>query len=96
MKNNRITSNVLLAYSQCPRQAFFLLFTEEKGTPHEYTKTIKKQKQNNQAEYISVLKQKNYTVNLYEAKEQDSNNDFLTEATLTTNELEACCDLLRR
>lgn len=96
MENNLITSEVLVAYSQCPRKAFFLLFTEEKGTPHEYNQILEQQKNINQAEYISVLKQKNFTVKLYDAKRQDSNNGLLAEATLTTNELEAYCDLLRK
>ena len=31
-----ITSEVVVAYAQCPRKAYLLLFSPEQGQPHEY------------------------------------------------------------
>jgi hypothetical protein len=31
-----ITPEIVVAYSQCPRKAYNLLFTDKQGIPHEY------------------------------------------------------------
>ena len=52
-----ITSEVLVAYSQCPRKAFLLLFSDEKGIPHEYISILDQQRRVNQSQHINKLKQ---------------------------------------
>ena len=38
--NTAITSDVIVAYSQCPRKAFFLLRGEPMGSEHEYERVL--------------------------------------------------------
>ena len=35
-----ITSDVVVAYTQCPRKAYLLLFSTDKGAPHEYVQIL--------------------------------------------------------
>lgn len=96
MSKKIITSEVLVAYSQCQRKAFLLLFTEEKGNPHDYIYILEQQKRNNQLQYISLLKQKNLQVGSYATREQNIPHDVLVKAILKNQYLEASCDLLRK
>ncbi|EFH84811.1 hypothetical protein Krac_5919 [Ktedonobacter racemifer DSM 44963] len=47
MQKKRITFEIVVAYSQCPQKAFFLLCTDEQGTPHEYRDMLDQQKDRN-------------------------------------------------
>ncbi|WP_242055315.1 TM0106 family RecB-like putative nuclease [Nostoc flagelliforme] len=94
MNKNIITSEVVLAYSQCPRKAFLLLFTEDKGTLPEYIRILEQRKIRNREEYITRIKQNNSLVKLYDIKTLNRNIDFLIEASLSVNGLEAYCDVL--
>ena len=38
-----ITSEVVVAYSQCPRKAYLLLFSPDKGKPHEYVHILEQE-----------------------------------------------------
>ena len=53
-----ITSEVVVAYSQCPRKAYLLLFSPDKGKPHEYIQILDQQRCENQERYVDRLKQK--------------------------------------
>jgi hypothetical protein len=37
-----ITSEVVVAYAQCPRKAYLLLFNPEQGVPHEYVRILER------------------------------------------------------
>ena len=50
-----ITSEIVVAYSQCPRKAFLLLCTDEQGLPHEYMRMLEQQKILNQLNYRQAL-----------------------------------------
>ena len=52
-----ITSEVVIAYSQCPRKAYLLLFSPDKGEPHEYVQILEQQRCEHQERYINRLKQ---------------------------------------
>jgi hypothetical protein len=39
-----ITSEVVVAYAQCPRKAYLLLFSPDKGEPQEYVELLKQQR----------------------------------------------------
>src|SRR5215471_3682925 len=41
-----ITSEVIVAYAQCPRKAYLLLFNPDRGEPHEYVRIREQQQQN--------------------------------------------------
>ena len=51
-----ITSEVVVAYAQCPRKAYLLLFSPDKGEPHEYIQILEQQRYANQERYIDYLK----------------------------------------
>ena len=57
-----ITSEVVVAYTQCPRKAYRLLFSPEQGEPHEYVRILERQQGENQARYLDRLKQKHAIV----------------------------------
>jgi hypothetical protein len=35
-----ITSEIVVAYAQCPRKAYLLLYSPEQGEPHEYVRML--------------------------------------------------------
>ena len=39
-----ITTDIVVAYSQCPRKAYLLLFSPDKGEPHEYVQILEQQR----------------------------------------------------
>lgn len=90
-----ITSEVFVAYSLCPRKAFLMLFSDDKGTPHDYTRIIEERKRTHQAKYLEVFKQEHL-----DAKKYDGNNfkgnDFFVEASLKSEYWEAHCDVLTK
>jgi predicted RecB family nuclease len=91
-----ITSEILVAYSQCPRKAFLLLCTSERGTPHEYTEILEKQRQINQRKYLDILRRKNVNVQSYSPDNLKNKHEFLTNATLRANGLAAECAILSK
>src|SRR5438132_373930 len=100
MHNSRITSEIVVAYSQCPRKGFLLLCTDEQGTPHEYTRILEQQKEFNQVNYLQMLNALKPTS--LEEKSHVVNNlrnegDLIIKVTLRADEdLEAYCDVLTR
>jgi len=52
-----ITSEIVVAYSQCPRKAYLLLFSPDKGEPHEYIQILEQQQCANQERYLNRLQQ---------------------------------------
>ena len=92
--NKIISTDVLVAYSQCPRKAYLLLCTKQKGEPHEYVRILQEEKMANQRQYINALKQKQTDVQSYAEKGLKNKCDFLVDATLQADGLEADCGLL--
>jgi len=58
--HSAITSEIVVAYSQCPRKAFLLLCTDEQGMPHAYLRMLEQQKNLNQTNYLSMLNELNH------------------------------------
>src|SRR6266446_10943856 len=52
-----ITPDIVVAYAQCPRKAYLLLFSPDKGEPHEYIQILEQQRQANQERYLNRLQQ---------------------------------------
>ena len=44
-----ITSDVVVAYAQCPRKAYLLLYSPEQGEPHAYVRILEQQRRENHA-----------------------------------------------
>ena len=78
-----ITSEILIAYSQCPRKAFLLLYTDTSGTPHEYTKFLEQQRQDNQLKYLNILRRKKVDLKPYSPNNLKGKHEFLINARLS-------------
>lgn len=91
-----ITSEIVVAYSQCPRKAFLLMCTETPGTPHEYIKILERQRQDNQRKYLDILQKKNPDVQPYSQDALKAGSDFLINARLEANGLAADCAILSK
>lgn len=92
--NQMISSDVVVAYSQCPRKAYLLLCTNQRGQVHEYVRILAEEKAANQRQFIEALQQKQLDVQPYVGKGLASRSDFLVEAKLQAGRLEADCGLL--
>jgi predicted RecB family nuclease len=91
-----ITSEILVAYSQCPRKAFLLLCAEEKGIPHEYVQILQQKRDDNQNKHIEVLKHSYADVHPYTMNNFVSGSNFLVNVTLNDGVLEVQCGLLTK
>jgi len=60
-----ITSEVVVAYAQCPRKAYLLLFSPEQGTPHEYLRVLERHRRAHQAQYLDSLTRTHMDVHPY-------------------------------
>jgi predicted RecB family nuclease len=89
-----ITSDVVVAYTQCPRKAYLLLFSTDKGAPHEYVQILEEKASTNRIAYLRQLKQEKKGVCAYDAENMARGSDVLIEATLTIPGLVAYCDVL--
>jgi predicted RecB family nuclease len=89
-----ITSEVVGAYAQCPRKAYFLLFSPEKAEPHEYESILREKTRMHRAAYLTTLRHEKPRLRVYNAKTIIHGSDVLMEATLSTPDLQAYCDVL--
>ncbi len=94
--NKIINSEVLIAYFQCPRKAFLLLCTQEKGINQEYLQIIQQNKNLNQKKYIKSFKEKNNDVQLATVDHLKQGFKYITNATLCFDNLETYCGVLRK
>jgi predicted RecB family nuclease len=97
MHNNTITSDIVVAYSQCPQKAFLLLCTDVQGMPHEYMRILEQQKHLKQIDYLHALN--TLTQSSHEEKSQIVTDltqvgNLIIKATLKSEGLEAYCDVL--
>jgi predicted RecB family nuclease len=91
-----ITSEVVVAYAQCPRKAYLLLFSPEPGEPHEYVRILERQQGENHKRYLDRLKQKHADVQPYTVETLRNGSTVLLNACLQANGLAAVCDALTR
>jgi predicted RecB family nuclease len=91
-----ITSETLVAYSQCPRKAYLLLFSRDKGTPHEYVSILEQQRQTTQRKFLNILRRKNVEVQPYSLENFKIKYEFLVNGTLEANGLAAECAILNK
>lgn len=90
-----ISSEAVVAYSQCPRKAFLLLSREESGAPHEYVRILEQQADIKRAEYFDFLRQTYPKVSSYSDADREK-SDILLGATLRAGDLTAQCDVLTK
>jgi predicted RecB family nuclease len=91
-----ITSDVVVAYAQCPRKAYLLLYSPEQGTPHEYVRILEQQRRENQARYLDRLKHKHADGQPYTVETLRHGSAVLFNASLQADGLAAVCDVLTR
>jgi hypothetical protein len=62
MSKKIITSEVFIAYTQCPLKAFLLLFSDEQGVFHDYPPILEERRQVNKIQYLKKVKQSHENV----------------------------------
>ncbi len=90
-----ITSEIFVAYAQCPRKAFLLLFSEDKGKPHDYPLILEERRDQNRTRYLEKFSQSHPDAKQYAAKDFKK-HEFLLNATLKSAQLEAYCAALTK
>src|SRR4030095_11455693 len=91
-----ITADIVVAYSQCPRKAYLLLFSQDKGEPHEYVQILEQQRQANQERYLNHLQQTHADVQSYSLENLRKGSKVLINAHLQGDEFAADCGVLTR
>src|SRR5215470_6679758 len=91
-----ITPEIVIAYSQCPRKAYLLLFNPDKGEPHEYVQILEQQRCANQERYIDHLQQTHTDVQPYSVENLRKGSKMLTNAHLQVDGFAADCGVLTR
>lgn len=95
MADKAISSEVFVSYSQCPRKAFLLLFSNDRGTPHDYPRILKERRKAHQTQYLEAFKQSYEDAKPYNEKNLTKGKVFV-EATLKVDCWEAYCDILTK
>src|SRR5712691_7446772 len=91
-----ITPDIVVAYAQCPRKAYLLLFRPDKGEPHEYVQILEQQRQANQERYLDHLKQTHADVQPYSLENLRKGSKVLINAHLQMDGFAAECGVLTR
>ena len=91
-----ITPEIAVAYAQCPRKAYLLLFSPDKGEPHEYVQILEQQRSENQERYIDHLQQTYADVQPYSLENLRWGNKILINAHLQVDGFAADCGILTR
>jgi predicted RecB family nuclease len=93
---NIITSEIVVAYSQCKLKAYLLLCTSKLGETHEYISILQKEAKKNKENYLSKLREKNPDVVLYSSEGMKQGESIMLDATLVFDDLEAHADVLTK
>ena len=90
-----IHAEAVSAYSHCPRKAFLLHCTEDRGTPNAYAGILEERASANRASYLANLQRTNTSTCSYNDRAFSSSIEVLTEANLEAANVTAYCDALR-
>jgi hypothetical protein len=90
-----ITDEFVIAYSQCPRKAYLLMYSEEHGQLHEYQQILEQNRLTNQYQYLEALKPK-LNAYPYSVESIEKGYDLLINARLIADDLQANCDVLTK
>jgi predicted RecB family nuclease len=91
-----ITPDIVVAYAQCPRKAYLLLFSPDKGEPHEYVQILEQQRQANQERYLNRLQHTHEDVQPYAVENLRKGSKVLINARLQVDGFAAHCGVLTR
>lgn len=96
IRSKAICTEVVNAYQYCPRKAFLLYCTEERGTPHEYQSVLEERANVSRTRYLAHLQQVSTRIRMYGDGAISSGINVLTEAKLKAGDVEAYCDVLTK
>jgi predicted RecB family nuclease len=91
-----ITADIVVAYAQCPRKAYLLLFNPDKGEPLEYVQILEQQRREHQEKYINRLQQIHADVQPYSVENLRKGSQVLINMHLQVDGLAADCGVLTR
>ena len=91
-----ITSEIVVAYAQCPRKAYLLLHSDEVGKSNEYVVILKHQKSISQNSYLDNLRRQYADVRPYNDGNLRSESSFLINGILQGKACEAACGILTK
>lgn len=95
MHTKVIHAEAVSAYSHCPRKAYLLHCTEDRGTPNDYSCILETGASVNRASYLAKLQQTNASTCPYNERAFSSGIEVLTKANLDAANVTAYCDALR-
>jgi hypothetical protein len=91
-----ITSDVVVAYAQCPRKAYKLLYTDTQGIPHVYLTILEEEERKNRANHTKKLLGKHPDAVPYSPEGMHKGTSLMFEGTLVSEDLQAYVDVLTR
>ncbi len=91
-----ITDEIFVAYSQCPRKAYLLMYSKESGQIHEYQQILDQNRLTNQRRHLDILDKNESNVYPYTVNNLKNSHGFLTNAKLFTGRFQASCPILTR
>ena len=91
-----ITPEVVVAYAQCPRKAYKLLYTDTQGRPHEYLSILEEEARKNRENHVKKIMGKHSDVAPYSPEGVHKGTPIMLEATLVSEDLQAYVDVLTR
>ena len=91
-----ITSEVAVAYSNCPRKAFLLLNTSSPPPPHEYETICRTRRETHRRRYLTQIKRDCPEAVVHYQGSLDDGHQCLIGVDLRASDLSASCDLLER
>ena len=96
MKTKNITTEVAVAYSLCPRKAYLLICGKDQGSIHEYVQILEEKRIYSKSKYLTKLEQQYNDVNSFESVGFANKSQYLRNALLNHNSVQAFCDLLTK
>src|SRR5215468_4850198 len=91
-----ITTDIVVAYAQCPRKAYMLLFSPDKGEPHEYVQILEQQRFANLERFLNRLQHTHADVQPYAVENLHKGSKVLINAQLQVDGFVADCGVLTR
>jgi hypothetical protein len=82
MHTKVIRAEGVSAYSHCPRKAFLLHCTEDRGTPNDCASILEKRASAHRASYLAKLQRTSTSICSYNDRAMSSGIEVLTEANL--------------
>ena len=84
-----ITSEIIVAYSQCPRKAYLLLFEKEQGIAVAYIELLEKREKSHREACLNSITTISSEITLSEIQELKYLGTCVSKVTLIFNEFQA-------